>query len=230
MLQHYKHEDLGHVQFDWLDTHHHFSFGHHHNPKRVHFGTLRVINDDIIQAGTGFDTHPHDNMEIITYVRKGAIIHRDSAGNEGKTVAGDVQVMSAGTGIAHSEHADSDEDTELFQIWIFPREKGVTPRWEQAVFSKEPMKDDLNLLVSGFAEDKEALYIHQDAAIYGGRMERGLELSHSPRTDKVYALMAEGSIAVNGQTLNKGDGAEITDEKIITLKAEADSEILLIEV
>lgn len=232
MLQFYKKQDLGLVERDWLSSAHHFSFGHYYNPSRIHFGNLRVINDDVIKGGTGFDTHPHDNMEIITYVRKGAIIHRDSMGNEGTTGAGDMQVMSAGTGVAHSEHAAEGEDTELYQIWIFPKEKGVKPRWDQAEFPKAPVTTGLNLLVSGFEEDadKGALFIHQDAALYGGKMEKGTSLTHRPRTSRTYALVAEGSVTLNGTTIEAGDGAEIQDEKEIILKADTDTEVVLIEV
>src|ERR1700742_2117012 len=129
-------EKLGHADHGWLDARHHFSFAHYWNPDRVHFGALRVINDDKVAPGRGFGTHPHDNMEIITYVRQGAITHKDSMGNTGRTGAGDVQVMSAGTGVFHSEHNLESEDTKLYQIWITPNKRGVKPRWEAREFPK----------------------------------------------------------------------------------------------
>ena len=134
MITIYPYEELGHADHGWLDARHHFSFGRYHNPERMGFGVLRVINDDIIKAGKGFDTHPHKDMEIITYVRKGAITHRDSNGNEGRTEAGDVQVMSAGTGIFHSEYNLEDEDTNIYQIWIEPHKLDVTPDWSAHEF------------------------------------------------------------------------------------------------
>ena len=145
----------------WLDARHHFSFSNYQNPKRQQFGVLRVINDDVIKAGTGFDTHPHQNMEIITYVREGAITHRDSNGNVGRTEAGDVQVMSAGTGVSHSEFNRESEDTNIFQIWIDPNQLDVKPRWDSYTFPKQPTADALMLLVSG--DGDAPLSIHQDA-------------------------------------------------------------------
>lgn len=231
MMTVFPHNDLGHFQNDWLDTHFHFSFAEYHNPSRMGFGPLRVINDDTIKAGSGFDTHPHRDMEIITYVRKGTILHRDSIGHEGRTEAGDVQVMSAGRGITHAERSDPAEDTTLFQIWIHPRTRGVDPRWDQKAFPKAPVNENLNLLVSGRAEDdgKGALMIHQDAALYGGRLLAGTSLVHKPK-GPAYIVLSEGAVQVNGQILHKGDGAEISGEAEITLQAESDSEVLVIEV
>ena len=231
MITVYRHGDLGHFQNAWLDSRHHFSFGEYRNPERVIFGNLRVINDDIIRAGTGFDFHPHQDMEIITYVRKGTIVHRDNLGNEGRTDAGDVQVMSAGTGIVHAEYADPEEETQIFQIWILPNEKGVIPRWDAAEFPKAPVSDTLTLLVSGRPDDqgKDVLKIHQDAAIYAGRLENGTELQHRPKGKHVYALVSEGQVDIEGKKLERGDGAEIIDLDTITIKARDDSEILIIE-
>jgi redox-sensitive bicupin YhaK (pirin superfamily) len=231
MLTLYPNEKLGHADHGWLHARHHFSFARYYNPSRLGFGALRVINDDIIQAGKGFDTHPHDNMEIITYIRQGAIRHQDSAGNTGRTAAGDVQVMSAGTGVLHSEHNNEQVDTVLYQIWIEPQVKNVAPRWEQKEFPKEFAKDSLPLLVSGQEEHKKsgALWIYQDAAIYGGRLAAGEAVTQTIK-HQAYILASEGSFLINGLLMNKGDGAELTDEKTITIIAQTDAEILIIDV
>ncbi len=231
MITHYPYKKLGHHDYNWLDARYHFSFSEYQNPDRIDFGALRVINDDIIKAGAGFDTHPHKDMEIITYVRKGAITHRDSKGNSGRTEAGDVQVMSAGTGIYHSEFNLESEDTNLFQIWIYPREKSVEPRWDSRRFPKEKAGKSLPLLVSGFDEDQagDVLYIHQDARIYGGTLKAGQEINHA-LADQAYLLISEGKIDIDGLVLTKGDGAEITQQESITLKALETSEVVIIEV
>jgi quercetin 2,3-dioxygenase len=231
MIKHYPYKTLGHHEFGWLDAHYHFSFAEYHNPERMSFGALRVINDDIVKAGTGFDTHPHKDMEIITYVRRGAITHRDSKGNVGRTEAGDVQVMSAGTGIYHSEFNLENEDTNLFQIWIYPRKKGVEPGWGSLTFPKEKVDKSLPLLVSGFAEDKtkDVLTIHQDARIFGGVIESGKSIRHFI-TNQAYLLVSEGEIIVDGKILTKGDGAEITDIETFTIEANETSEVVVIDV
>ncbi len=231
MARVYRFDNLGKLQTDWLDSRHHFSFGEYRDPARMGFGNFRVINDDTIKAGTGFDFHPHRDMEIITYVRTGTIIHHDSLGNEGRTPAGDVQVMSAGTGIVHAEYADPDEETTIFQIWILPDKKGVGPRWEQAAFPVEPVEGALRLLVSGRDEDqgKGALYIHQNAAIYGGRLMSGTELQH-PVQDKAYVVVSDGEAALDGENLKSGDCAEISGQDVLSLKALSDAEVLVIEI
>jgi len=231
MIRHYPYENLGRHDLGWLDAHFHFSFAEYHNRNRMGFGPLRVINDDIIQAGTGFDTHPHKDMEIITYVRKGAITHRDSQGNAGRTEAGNVQVMSAGTGIYHSEFNLESEDTNLYQIWIHPRKKGLKPAWDAREFPQTPVKTLLPLLVSGRARDKEAgaLYIDQDAAIYGGRIRAGIELQH-PVDTQAYLLVSEGQLELDGIAMKKGDGAEITDVDLVTIKAIEACEVVVIDV
>ncbi|MCI5050484.1 MAG: pirin family protein [Rickettsiales bacterium] len=227
MITVYPYNSLGHANFGWLDAHYHFSFSRYINPERTGFGVLRVINDDTVKAGAGFDTHPHKDMEIITYVRKGAITHRDSQGNEGRTAAGDVQVMSAGSGIFHSEYNLESEDTTLFQIWIEPREKGITPRWDSHAFPKEPVKDALPLLVSG--DGDAPLHIHQDARIYAGRLAAHHTIKH-PITAQAYLLVSEGAVMVNDQYLRKGDGAEITDLSEVVITATYESEVLVIDV
>lgn len=227
MITVYPYEELGHADHGWLDARHHFSFASYHNPARKGFGTLRVINDDIIKAGAGFDTHPHRDMEIITYVRKGAITHRDSKGNEGRTKAGDVQVMTAGTGIFHSEYNLESEDTSLYQIWIEPNKLGVQPDWDAYEFPKEPANDTLKLLVSG---DGEApLFINQNARIYAGTLTAKSAIDH-PIHQQAYLLVSEGEIELEGKRLKKGDGAEISDIRSVHLLAHSDAEILVIDV
>ena len=221
---------LGEVKHGWLHARHHFSFGSYYNPERMGFGNLRVINDDRIEAGHGFGMHPHRDMEIITYVRQGEIRHRDNMGNDGVTKAGDVQVMSAGTGVAHAEHAGDAEDTVLYQIWIEPKELNVAPRWKAAQFPHDPVEGGLKLLVSGRPEHagKGALFIHQEAAIYGGRMKAGTTLNH-PVSPQAYLLVSEGEVTVNGVKLQAGDGAEIENVSSLKLFAGVESEVLVID-
>jgi redox-sensitive bicupin YhaK (pirin superfamily) len=228
----YPYAALGHADHGWLDARHHFSFASYHNPARMGFGALRVINDDRVAAGTGFGTHPHRDMEIITYVRQGAITHQDSLGNTGRTAAGDVQVMSAGTGVFHSEHNLEQEDTRLYQIWIIPQQRGVTPRWEAQAFPKTPVTTGtLPLLVSGRPEDanKGALFIHQDAAISGGRLLAGTTIVQ-PIKHQAYVLVSVGSITLNGTPMQRGDGAEVVGLSALTLHATTDAEVLLIDI
>ncbi|MCF8496586.1 MAG: pirin family protein [Alphaproteobacteria bacterium] len=231
MITLYPYETLGQADYGWLQARYHFSFGDYRNPDRARFGILRVINDDIVRPGSGFDTHQHRDMEIITYVRAGAITHRDNTGNKGRTESGDVQVMSAGSGIAHSEHNHEKVETSLYQIWIIPREKNVKPRWEARAFPKTPVKDALPLLVSGRKEDKDkdALMIHADASIYGGRLAAGTTITQ-PVKDQGYLLVSEGAVEIDGQPMKRGDGAEITGVQSVKITASEDSEILLIDV
>jgi len=224
---------LGHADHGWLDARHHFSFANYHDPARMGFGALRVVNDDRVAAGRGFGEHPHDNMEIITYVRQGAITHKDSLGNTGHTGAGDVQVMSAGTGVRHAEFNKENEDTRLYQIWIIPNAEGVKPRWEAHEFPKAIVAagGPLPLLVSGRTEDegKGALFIHQDAAIYGGRLKAG-SVIEQPIKHQAYVLASVGSFTLNGTKMNQGDGAEVTGVKKLSIAAETDAEVLVIDV
>lgn len=231
MIKLYPYEKLGHANHGWLDARHHFSFANYYNPERMGFGTLRVINDDAIAPGMGFGLHPHEDMEIITYVREGAISHKDSLGNEGRTAAGNVQVMSAGTGVRHSEFNQEKETTRLFQIWIEPNKEGVAPRWDMREFPKDAAKDGLKLLVSGRKEDtgNGVLAIQQDAAIYGGRMKQGSHIQQ-PVKRQAYVLASEGSFILNGHKMKKGDGAEVTGEKTLDIAADTDAEILVIDV
>ena len=227
MITHHKFENLGGANHGWLNAKHHFSFANYYDPQKLCHGELMVINDDKIAANTGFDTHPHQNMEIITYVRKGAITHKDNKGNQGRTTAGNVQVMSAGTGIYHSEFNLENEETNIYQIWIKPKINGVEPNWNMAEFPKQPVTDSLQLLVSG--EEKSPLNINQDARIYAGRMNKSTKITHNV-IGKAYVLISEGNIEVNGNKAQKGDGLSISDETSLDLEALNDAEVLIIEV
>jgi redox-sensitive bicupin YhaK (pirin superfamily) len=226
--------ELGNMQHSWLNAHYHFSFANYHDPRHMGLGPLRVINDDIVRAGGGFDMHPHQDMEIITYVREGAITHTDSLGNKGRTKAGEVQVMSAGTGIVHAEHNLESEDTKLYQIWVYPRERGIQPRWAQRDFPTHIMDGSndnrLPILASGLPEHEGhgALAIHADAAIFGGRLEKGKGLKQ-PLKGGAYLLVSKGRIESNGHTLNAGDGAAIADMPLLELTASEDAELVLID-
>lgn len=218
---------LGQFETGWLQARHHFSFGHYHDPHRMGVGPLRVWNDDRVAPGTGFDTHPHRDMEIITYVRRGAVTHRDNLGNEGRTAAGDVQVMSAGSGIVHGEHNQDDEPLELFQIWIQPRSRGLTPRWAQRAFPSGERSGALVTLASGRDGD-DALPIDQDAALLGATLAAGQSVVHTLAPGRqAYLVAARGRIAVNGEEAQARDGIVVRGEDAITIEALDDAEILL---
>lgn len=227
MLRHTKYDDLGGAEHGWLKTKHHFSFASYRDPKRMSFGELMVINDDIIAPFTGFDMHPHKDMEIITYVRSGAISHKDNRGNKGRTTAGNVQVMSAGTGIFHSEYNHEDEATTIFQIWITPRSRGLTPVWDTAEFPTDVANGTLPLLVSG--DGKAPLHINQDARIYAGRLIKGGRLGHKIK-GQAYILVSDGEVTIGGLHCNKGDGIAVSGESKIDIAARTDCELLVIEV
>ena len=230
MINIIKYNDLGGANHGWLKAKHHFSFASYQNPERVHFGPMRVINDDVVSPQKGFASHPHDNMEIITYVRKGAITHKDNMGNVGKTEAGDVQVMSAGTGVVHSEYNYENEDTNLYQIWIFPNKKDVKPRWDAKKFPKEPVKGKLKPLVTGFENDNDqTLKIYQDIEILAGNINQGDFVDQVITRNQAYVLCSKGKIKINGKEIEKGDGAEITEEKNVKIEALEDAEVLFID-
>ncbi len=222
--------ELGAFRNEWLDTKHHFSFGGYHDPKRMGFGRLRVWNDDEIAAGTGFDPHPHREMEIITYIRQGAITHRDSLGNEGRTEAGDVQVMHAGTGIVHAEYNKEEQPTRLFQIWIQPDKHGATPGWATRQF---PRDGGLSVLASGRAQDadSDALPLNADAALLAGTLGAGetARVTLAPGRG-IYLVPATGSVEVNGVAVGSRDGAAISGETELTITAKEASELVLVEV
>lgn len=219
---------LGKARFGWLNASHHFSFGQYHDPARMGVGPLRVWNDDEIAARTGFDPHPHRDMEIITYVRQGAITHLDSLGNEGRTEAGDVQVMSAGTGIRHAEYNREDEETRIFQIWIIPRTRGLEPRWGQKAFPKAERADALVPLASGMAEHSDALPIDQDAAVLGATLAAGQAVEHRlGQGRQAYLVPATGKVRVDGVEVGARDGAVIGGDAAVRIEAVEPSEILL---
>ncbi|MXO50817.1 hypothetical protein GRI42_05795 [Erythrobacter gaetbuli] len=222
---------LGAANHGWLDAHHHFSFASYHDPSRVNWGALRVWNDDKIAPKSGFPTHPHQDMEIITYVRSGAITHRDSMGNEGRTEAGDVQVMSAGRGVAHSEFNLEDEETTLFQIWIIPSERGGDPSWGARQFPKDDRAGQFVPLASGAANDDDALRIRTDARVLGATVKAGESVTYTPaQADRhLYLVPATGSIRVGNIEAKARDGIAITKEDSITITALEDSELVLVD-
>lgn len=223
-------QDLGGGQYGWLDTRHHFSFADYHDPARMSWGRLRVWNDDEIAPRSGFPPHPHADMEIITYVREGAITHEDSLGNHGRTEAGDVQVMSAGTGIRHAEYNREAAATKIFQIWILPTERGGPPAWGQKPFPKSDRAGQFVTLASGFPEDSGALPIRTDARVLGATLKKGQATSYSLGTGRhAYLVPATGRIAVNGHELGARDGAAIQDEPALSLTALEDAEIVLVD-
>jgi hypothetical protein len=225
-------ESLGKFDADWLAARYHFSFSGYHDPKRVHWGALRVWNDDTIQAKTGFPPHPHSDMEIITYVRSGAITHQDSMGNKGRTEAGDVQVMSAGSGVTHSEYNLEDEPTTLYQIWILPKERGGKPYWGAAKFPKQDRAGSLVTLASGFEDDQAqgALPIRQDARLLAATLNAGQTATYDLGLGRhAYVAVAKGAASVNGVALGPRDGAAIKDEPTLRIEASDDAEIVLVD-
>jgi redox-sensitive bicupin YhaK (pirin superfamily) len=222
---------LGAADHGWLNAHHHFSFAGYHDPARVNWGSLRVWNDDTIAPHTGFPTHPHNDMEIITYVRKGAITHRDSVGNEGRTEAGDVQVMSAGSGIRHSEYNLEDEDTQIFQIWIIPSERGGEPGWGARPFPKGDRAGKFVPLASGAANDDDALPIRTDARVLGATVKAGESVTYTPRDPSrhLYLVPATGRVKVENVEAQARDGIAITQQASITVTALEDSELVLVD-
>lgn len=222
-------QELGGADHGWLDAKHHFSFAGYHDPARMGWGDLRVWNDDTIAAGTGFPPHPHNDMEIITYVREGAITHQDSLGNIGRTEAGDVQVMSAGSGVHHSEYNREPGTTRIFQIWIEPKSRGEAPSWGARPFPKGERSDRFVTLASGFAED-DALPIRTDARVVAATLKAG-ETAEYPigATRHGYLVPAAGTIEVNGTRLEARDGAAIADEAVLRVTAIEDAEIILVD-
>lgn len=210
--------ERGHFDHGWLNTWHTFSFADYHDPAHTHFRALRVINEDFVQAGYGFPTHPHRDMEIVTYVLEGGLAHKDSMGNGSTIYPGEVQRMSAGSGILHSEANDSKNDlVHLLQIWIFPQEKGLKPSYEQKFFSDDDKRNRLRLVASPDGRDGSVI-IHQDASIYGSLLENGKPVRHELAPGRhAWVQVARGSVTVNGKTLNQGDGAALSDERAVAL-------------
>jgi hypothetical protein len=221
-------DSLGHADHGWLDARHHFSFASYHDPDRMGWGRIRVWNDDTIGAKSGFPPHPHRDMEIVTYVRTGAITHQDSMGNKGRTAAGDVQVMSAGTGVTHAEYNLEDEQTTLFQIWIETDKPGADPGWGAMPFPKEAREGSFQLLASGKAEDG-ALTINADARVLGATVKAGSSIVYDADPARHLYLVPSGKVRVNGQEANPRDGVAITGESKVTIEAEQDSELVLVD-
>lgn len=222
---------LGAAHHGWLNARHHFSFAEYHDPARMNWGRLRVWNDDEIAPQSGFPPHPHRDMEIITYVRRGAITHQDNLGNQGRTEAGDVQVMSAGTGIAHSEYNLEDETTQIFQIWIQPNQAGLPPSWGAKPFPKGDRAGAFVTLASGYEEDVDALPIRTDARLVAATIEAGQSAEYALEAGrKAYLVGASGAFRVNGVAARARDGVAIADEALIRVEALEDSEIVLVDV
>ena len=223
-----KFDSLGHADHGWLDARHHFSFASYHDPNRMGWGRIRVWNDDKIAGKSGFPPHPHRDMEIITYVRTGAITHQDSMGNKGRTAAGDVQVMSAGTGVTHAEYNLENEDTTLFQIWIETDKPNAQPSWGAMPFPKESREGAFQLLASGNGDDG-VLHINSDARILGATLKAGETLEYSADPARHLYLVPSAKIEVNGTAAEKRDGVAITGESTVTVKAEEDAELVLVD-
>lgn len=219
---------LGHADHGWLDARHHFSFANYHDPARMGWGAIRVWNDDRIAAKSGFPPHPHRDMEIITYVRTGAITHQDSMGNKGRTGAGDVQVMSAGTGVTHAEYNLEDEETTLFQIWIETDRRSAPPSWGMMPFPKEAREGSFQLLASGAADDG-ALTINAEAKILGATLAAGRSISYRPDPARHLYLVPSAAVRVNGIDAGPRDGIAITGEADVTIEAISDAELVLVD-
>jgi redox-sensitive bicupin YhaK (pirin superfamily) len=229
MLQLRSTETLDHGDHGWLKARHHFVVSTKGNLAHGPLGPLVVWNDDEISPGTGFGHHSHADMEIITYVRQGAVTHEDSAGNVGRTVAGDVQAMSAGTGISHSEHNHGEVPLRLFQIWVLPRRRGGAPRWDSRRFPKADRAGRLIVLASGEPKDSDALPIRADARVLGATLLAGTAITHAQeRFRHAYLAPAQGVISVNGQRVAVGDGIAAIDEPVLTITAEQDAEFILV--
>lgn len=224
----------GHANHGWLNAHHSFSFANYHNPQRMNFGVLRVLNDDIVAPAMGFGTHPHDNMEIITIPLRGALAHKDNMGNVETIQANEVQVMSAGTGVTHSEfNASKETEVSLLQIWLFPNVRNVQPRYDQRSFKPENRVNELQTVVTPIGkEEGESVSIHQDAWFSLGTFKAGFEKNYSVRlkTNGVYIFVIEGEISVNGKPLSKRDALGVWDVENVQIKASSDAEILLMDV
>jgi redox-sensitive bicupin YhaK (pirin superfamily) len=230
MIVHKPFETLGGADHGWLKARHHFSFAGYHDPRNMNWGSLRVWNDDEIAANSGFPPHPHADMEIITYVRDGAITHQDSLGNKGRTEAGDVQVMSAGSGIRHAEYNLEAETTRIFQIWIQPNRTGGAPSWGAKPFPKGDRSGKFVTLASGFENDNDALPIRTNARVLGATLKAGESVEYAlDRSRHAYLVPAAGRVEVNGLTLETRDGAAITDETSIRVTALEDAELLLVD-
>ena len=221
---------LGHANHGWLDARHHFSFAHYRDRARDNWGRIRVWNDDTIAPQSGFSPHPHNDMEIITFIRTGAITHEDSNGNKGRTAAGDVQVMSAGTGILHAEYNCEDVETTLFQIWVMPDKRGAAPHWGQREFPRGDRSGRWVVLASGSPDADDALPINADAKVLAATLPAGQELAYAAQPSRHQYLVAPvGRIAINGQIAEARDGVAITGETELRIEALDDAEIVMVD-
>lgn len=220
--------ERGHADHGWLDSRFSFSFAEYFDPEHDHFRALRVINEDVIAGGTGFPSHPHADMEILTYVLEGGVKHKDSTGSEGVTCPGDVQRMTAGTGVMHSEfNASGNDPLHLLQIWIYPEARGLKPGYEQKRFDDKANR--LRLIASRDGRDG-SLTIHQDVSVYASELERGVELRHALKAGRgAWVQVARGGLLINGQALDAGDGVAVEDEGELAIKAVEPSEFLLFD-
>jgi len=228
----HKADSRGHANHGWLDSHHTFSFAGYYDPARVQFGMLRVLNDDIVKGGGGFGQHPHDNMEIISIPLKGALEHGDNTGGRGIIKSGEVQIMSAGSGIAHSErNASNVEDVNFLQIWVFPKERNIKPRYDQKLFGREDRTNKFQAVVSPEKNDS-SLWINQDAWFSLGNLSKGVTSDYTVKktSNGVYVFVIEGEVTANGQKLSKRDGLGVWDTDKISISADTDAEVLLIDV
>jgi redox-sensitive bicupin YhaK (pirin superfamily) len=224
--------ERGHADHGWLNAHHSFSFANWHNPERVHFGMLRVLNDDIVAPGMGFGMHPHNDMEIITIILEGALQHKDNMGNGSVIKPGDVQVMSAGTGVVHSEFNPSKtEATNLFQLWIFPKENNIQPRYDQKTFDVNDRKNKVQVVASGFKLNGE-LYIHQDAALCMASIDASNKITYTPlkQGNGVYLMVVNGKVKIAGNELERRDAIGIREMDSFDIEASENSEVLIVEV
>jgi quercetin 2,3-dioxygenase len=228
----HKAETRGRANHGWLDSHHTFSFAHYYNPERVQFGVLRVLNDDIVDGGKGFGTHPHDNMEIISIPLSGDLEHKDSMGNTTVIQQNDVQIMSAGTGIYHSEYnKNKDQKVNFLQIWVFPKQENIQPRYGQKTFNPEERVNKLQQVITP-AKDGEGIWINQDAWFHLGNLKKDFSTTYDVKQkgNGVYAFVISGDVTINGQKLSKRDGLGVWETDKLDINADADAEILLMEV
>jgi quercetin 2,3-dioxygenase len=228
----HKAEERGHADHGWLDAHHSFSFASWYDPSKVHFGMLRVLNDDIVAPGMGFGMHPHNDMEIITIILEGALQHKDNMGNGSVIKPGDVQVMSAGTGVVHSEFNPSKtERTNLFQLWIFPKEKNIQPRYDQKTFDVNSRKNKVQVVASGFKSNGE-LYIHQDAALSMAQLDAGNKINYPmmKKGNGAYVMVVNGKATIAGNELKQRDAIGVWETDSFEMEAVENCEVLIVEV
>jgi len=227
----HKANNRGHANHGWLDSYHSFSFAHFYDPSKVHFGALRVLNDDTVKGGFGFSKHPHDNMEIVSIPLSGDLEHKDSTGRHEIIRQNDVQIMSAGSGIAHSEvNANKNKEVKFLQVWVFPKEQNITPRYEQKTFTPENRNNKIQTVVA--PDDKDAVWINQDAWFSLGKMDKDFTATYNIKKNGngVYAFVLEGEVSINGEKLGKRDALGIWDTNSLDIIANTNAEILLIDV